>query len=97
MPRHSLNSFFTEEKRCFDSDFYFYFYYALTASCCFDSTSTSCQGAIDYNEFVAWTQGGKKTLAGKYKKANALVPDLQASHLRLGYFRAHFLTLWCVG
>lgn len=40
---------------------------------------TNNDGAIDYNEFVAWTQGGKKTLAGKNKKANALVPDLQAA------------------
>ena len=40
-------------------------------------TRSTSSGAIDYNEFVAWTQGGKKTL-GKNKKANALVPDLQA-------------------
>ena len=39
---------------------------------------TNNDGAIDYNEFVAWTQGGKRALAGKNKKANALVPDLQA-------------------
>ena len=36
-----------------------------------------CSGAIDYNEFVAWTQGGRKTLAKK--KQASLVPDLQAA------------------
>ncbi|CAE7187580.1 unnamed protein product [Symbiodinium microadriaticum] len=38
---------------------------------------TNNDGAIDYNEFVAWTQGGKKTLAKK--KQTSLVPDLQAA------------------
>ncbi|CAJ1378906.1 unnamed protein product [Effrenium voratum] len=35
---------------------------------------TNNDGAIDYNEFVAWTQGGKKCLS---KKKPSLVPDLQ--------------------
>eukprot|EP00913_Durusdinium_trenchii_P014896 g13970.t1 len=39
---------------------------------------TNNDGAIDYNEFVAWTQGGKKSVTGK-KKANQWVPDLQAA------------------
>ena len=50
---------------------------------------TNNDGAIDYNEFVAWTQGGKKALAGKNKKANALVPDLQAAELPIAAFVAH--------
>lgn len=32
----------------------------------------------DYNEFVAWTQRGKKSVPGKKKATATLVPDLQA-------------------